>query len=91
MKPKEEEGEVVIRFYLKDDLLICEIEDNGIGREAARKLPGRKDHRSMATRINENRLELLRRSKGAEVDLKIIDKKDPTGTLVIISLPLEEY
>lgn len=89
LKPKEGHGHLAIRFVLQAELLICEIEDDGIGRKASKALPRRKDHRSMATQINKDRLALLRQSMSNEVDIQIIDKTNPTGTKVILKLPAE--
>lgn len=89
IKPKEGHGHLDIRFILQGDLLICEVEDDGIGRKASKALPKRKDHRSMATQINKDRLALLRQSMSNEVDIEIIDKTNPTGTKVILKLPAE--
>ena len=91
IKPKEDKGKVSIRFNLEGDSLICEVEDDGIGRARSRDMQKRQDHRSMATQINRDRLELLKKSLGGEVEIQIIDKKEPTGTLVRISLPAEQY
>ncbi len=89
IKPKEGMGHLNIRFILKGDLLICEVEDDGIGRKRAKELPKRQDHRSMATQINKDRLRLLKISKSDEIDIEIIDKENHTGTKVIIKLPAE--
>ncbi len=89
IKPKEGMGHLSIRFILKGDLLICEVEDDGIGRKRAKELPKRQDHRSMATQINKDRLRLLKISKSDEIDIEIIDKENHTGTKVIIKLPAE--
>ncbi len=89
IKPKEGMGHLSIRFILKGELLICEVEDDGIGRKRAKELPKRQDHRSMATQINKDRLRLLKISKSDEIDIEIIDKENHTGTKVIIKLPAE--
>ena len=93
LKPLEHSGKLDIRFILEDDLLIVEVEDNGIGRKRARELNKRKDHRSMATQINRDRLRLLRVSMSEKVDITIEDKlnNDGTaaGTKVVIKLPAE--
>lgn len=94
LKPKSEKGFLKISFTLEEDILVCEIEDDGIGRAAAKALGGQKPHRSMASRINEDRIELLRRSENAAFNLEIIDKTDEegkaSGTRVIIRLPAKE-
>ena len=93
LKPLEHSGKLDIRFILEDDLLIVEVEDNGIGRKRARELNKRKDHRSMATQINRDRLRLLRVSMSEKVDITIEDKLNSDGTAagtkVVIKLPAE--
>lgn len=94
IKPKEGRGRLDVRFILEDDMLVIEIEDDGIGRRKAKELKKRNDHRSMATQINKDRLRLLRMSMGGKVNIKIRDKEDregePAGTKVVIRLPAEE-
>ena len=94
LKPKEDTGHIWIRFYLENDLLVCEIEDNGIGREAAAKLNQRSGHRSRATQINQDRMQLLRKAMQRELELDIVDLYDDAhqarGTKVVMKLPIEE-
>ncbi len=87
IKPKKEKAHLTIRFILEEEMLICEVEDDGIGRAASRQLAKRKDHRSMATRINKDRLKLLAKAMNENVDIKIIDLPRAGGTKVIIRLP----
>lgn len=94
LKPKEGTGFIHISFKLDGELLCCTIEDDGIGREKAKDLPNKKAHRSMATQINKDRIDLLKRSMNDVIDLKIIDKYnqqgEACGTKVIIRLPAQE-
>ncbi|MGB0177081.1 MAG: histidine kinase, partial [Owenweeksia sp.] len=93
LKPLKDSGYLNIRFILNEDLLVVEVEDNGIGRKKAKELHKRKDHRSMATQINRDRLRLLRKSMSEKVDITITDKVHETGeaagTMVVIKLPAE--
>lgn len=90
LKPKSGTGNITIRFILDDDFLICEIEDDGIGRKAAKELGPRKDHRSMATQINKDRIRLLKEALNDDISIHIIDKfneqNEATGTKVVIRL-----
>ncbi len=94
LKPKEGPGMLNLSFVLDGEILCCTIEDDGIGREKARELPNKKAHRSMATKINRDRISLLKKSLDEVIDLKIIDKYnqqgEPSGTKVIIRLPAQE-
>jgi tetratricopeptide (TPR) repeat protein len=91
IKPKEGKGVVEIRMNRQDGMLFCEVEDDGIGRERAMKLQ-RKEHRSMATSITQERLEALNRKLKRKVSLDITDLKsgtgEPLGTRVWIGIPL---
>lgn len=95
LKPMQSGGQLDLRFILDDDedLLIIEIEDNGVGRKKAKELNRKKDHRSMATQINKDRLKLLKMNKNDKIDIEIIDKLDEIenslGTKVVIKLPAE--
>lgn len=90
---KKGEGRIIIRFSLADGLLLCSVEDNGIGREAARQLRnGSEVHGSKALSITQRRLELLGEEAGARAGYKIVDLKDDTGvalgTRVDLHLPI---
>lgn len=92
LKPKREKGHLLIRFDLLDEQLRITVEDNGIGREAARQRGKRQDHRSRATQINKDRIDLLRRSMGRQVHLHVEDlyeEGQPSGTRVVLELPTD--
>ncbi len=87
---KSENRKLNIHFSFKNQDLICEVDDNGIGRNAARLLNSHKSnkHKPKAMSLNQERLSLLNYAKKDELNLEIIDKEDsignPTGTKVII-------
>jgi sensor histidine kinase YesM len=83
--------------FINDDvqnLLICEIIDNGIGREASEKIKSQrlKQHKSFATSANQKRIDLLNRSQDKKVVLEVEDivneKREVQGTKVIITMTL---
>lgn len=94
LMPREEKGLVKIDIKLKKDYISCIIEDNGVGREAAKEknMKGEKIHNSLGTRITNSRLDLVNTLYGT--DLKTIytdlknDKGEPTGTRVEIHIPI---
>jgi len=73
--------------------LVCTLEDNGVGRAAAKGIQQQtgKAYRSRAMQITSERLNALSVIEGYDVDIKIIDlKKDDgtaAGTRVIITVP----
>lgn len=88
-------GTISIAFQENDDILICTIDDNGIGRSAAAKNGKAKEHQSLATKITEERLATLSQKVNKPAYFNIIDKlnpdtQKPEGTKVILNIPLAE-
>ncbi|MCW5899896.1 MAG: histidine kinase [Flavobacteriales bacterium] len=90
LQHKEGQGHLRIMFRNRGDDLVCTVEDDGIGREASRRInEGReKTHRSMGMRVSSDRLELLRTRERGTAHVEVSDLRDPTGTLVTIHIPL---
>lgn len=93
-----QEGEAKLSINVEEDngMLLCIIDDTGIGREKAQKLKSKTAIRkkSYGVKIAGNRLKLFNKLKESKVqiDLKIIDKFDDenesTGTTVLLKIPL---
>ncbi len=92
---KEKTGRLTIRFYLKGDILYCEIDDNGIGRAQSQKLKEDTNviYESQGMALTKQRLALVSKSSGSEYTITIIDKvnkeTESEGTTVIIKFPVE--
>jgi tetratricopeptide (TPR) repeat protein len=91
IKPKEEKGHIDIRLKRQNGILLCEIDDDGIGREKA--MANRHDrHHSMATSITRERLAALNHKLRKKVSLEIIDLKTEVGvslgTRIRIGIPV---
>jgi LytS/YehU family sensor histidine kinase len=75
-----------------NDSIVCEINDNGIGRAKSVEIKSRKssDHRSMGNKISKERLEMIRALKLgniSEVITDLVDDSDqPMGTKVVITI-----
>lgn len=93
--PKEGKGFIRIKFEQTKESLICEIQDNGIGIETAKKLKENSVniHKSMAMDISRKRLETLEKLEKKKVNLRIQEVKGPSGTVegtkVLLELPIE--
>jgi two-component system, LytTR family, sensor kinase len=93
-------GLIQIRFSQQDeDVILCTIEDNGIGRVKAREYQERDGynlrHKSRGTAITEKRLEILNASRKETLNVQTIDLYDPLtnqacGTKVIVTIPIVE-
>ncbi len=93
-----EQGHVAVHFAPHEedeDRLVITIQDNGIGREAAGKMPrvtNGTSHKSMGTAITEHRLELLNRggaSTAVVFEDLAVDAQGRRGTRVRIELPIQ--
>lgn len=87
---KDKQGVVEINFYKDNDSLICLIKDNGIGRSKASKLRQRKTHKSRGTDLLNEKIETLKTTGLADVNITIQDLyPDATeypGTLVTLQI-----
>lgn len=92
---KSEPGHLWIRFKKADEkTLICEIEDNGLGRAKAAEIEKDrpKNHRSTGLANIRNRLELLNAQLAEDIRLDFEDLHDPQGvacgTKVLVRMPI---
>jgi hypothetical protein len=92
--PLDHKGSVNIDIRLSNNTLVCIIEDNGIGREAAsenRKSRGT-DHNSLGTQITNSRLDLVNSLYGTSLKTIYTDLKNEQGlaegTRVELQIPV---
>lgn len=94
IKLKPTKGFIRLRFKKAKEMLIIEIEDDGIGREKAGELQPNKrsGHKSLSTSIIEDRIRVLNKTLKNKITLEILDLTDagdePSGTLVRIEMPV---
>lgn len=73
--------------------LLCEIEDNGIGREASYLINKKREnyHKSFSTSATKDRIDLLNKEKKNKIKYSIFDlhdeKEKSTGTKVVLTIP----
>lgn len=88
-------GLITINIKEKDEFIICEIDDNGIGRKASEENKQKKKYKSLATTITTDRLNALADELQKPAFFIIEDKidlktKQAQGTKVIIQIPYTE-
>lgn len=89
------EGVLAISFYKKDNHLICEVDDNGIGIEEAERIREQRTikHQSHGMNITRQRLELVSKVTSSDYKMIVVNKKDmdnkPAGTTIVIKFPLD--
>ncbi|MFO7613158.1 MAG: tetratricopeptide repeat protein [Bacteroidales bacterium] len=94
MHKENGKGQLHIRLSLKNEQVMCTIEDNGIGRARAIEIKQQKNghHQSMGTTITESRLKLVNELYGKKMKVHYTDLADingnPAGTRVEINIPI---
>ncbi len=81
-KNKEMPGKVLIRLSKQGDNILCEIEDNGIGRARAQELRAQKSSshkRSMGMQITKDRIEMINKLYNTNTSVQVIDLDDEDG------------
>ncbi|WCO02675.1 tetratricopeptide repeat-containing sensor histidine kinase [Psychroserpens ponticola] len=92
---KKEKGKITIDFSTKQNMIICTIQDNGIGIDNSVRL--KEDsvqiHKSMALKIIEKRLKMISKIANTQASLDCHQINDANGnslgTKVIISIPIQ--
>lgn len=93
LSKKDDDKKLKVQFRKEKNNLICEIDDNGIGRKASKKLKPflKSEKKSRGIEVTQKRLQI--QNEGDENNITIIDKMDenglPTGTKVIIKIQIE--
>ncbi|HZE84960.1 MAG TPA: histidine kinase [Puia sp.] len=93
---KEDNGRLEISFRLDQDMLICTITDNGVGREAAALLKSKSamKEKSMGLRITKERLSLINKAAKDDATFEFVDLFDAggnaAGTKVILRMSTKE-
>lgn len=90
MKGKTSKGHIWVRFIEEEKCLVCEVEDDGVGRQ----IKATSEHKSLATTLTDDRINYFNEaSESATYSLEIIDKTDAQGeskgTKVVLTIPLE--
>ncbi|MGV3610189.1 MAG: histidine kinase [Fluviicola sp.] len=80
---------LIIEGYQEGDVIILKIDDNGIGRQEAKRINTyRANHISHGWNMVLDKINLLKAKYQYSVIFEIIDKPDNTGTTVIFKIPL---
>ncbi len=92
IKSLGKDGRIIVRMLKKNQQLIIEVEDNGIGIKASKSTSVNKKHESMALQITNNRLNVIRKLSKKPCSLEIIDQQEinpgTPGTLIRITIPI---
>jgi sensor histidine kinase YesM len=92
---KQEKKKLEINLFLKDNIFICEITDNGVGRKKSTEIKQRQNklYESFSGQSLHKRLEILKKHFGGDFGVEMIDLYDneniAQGTKVILKAPFK--
>ncbi len=93
---KEGEKRLTIDMYIQNNLFICEITDNGIGRKKSQEMKERQNklYESFSGKSLDKRLEILKKHLGGDFGVEMVDLYDnnnqSSGTKVILRAPFKQ-
>ena len=90
LEKKNGDGKIIISIQKENNMLICSVEDNGIGRkmaEAYKERTSENERKSLGLKITNARIEIINKLKNTNAGIKIFDLQQ--GTKVEVKLPLE--
>jgi LytS/YehU family sensor histidine kinase len=86
---ENQQGKIVINISRVSNVIVCEIEDNGVGIHTTQRMNQKNAHISMGSNITERRIQAINSMQEDKVLLEIRDKKDldaaQQGTIVKIT------
>jgi tetratricopeptide (TPR) repeat protein len=90
---KNGERKLSIRITRQENNMVCQIEDNGVGRQKSAELKSlyRKEHRSKGMQLLSRRFNLISKEYGSAIEISIEDLKEndhAIGTIVSINVPM---
>ncbi|MBI5539168.1 MAG: tetratricopeptide repeat protein [Bacteroidia bacterium] len=89
----DKEGRINVKFENSNNILLCYIEDNGIGRKRAEEIKAlyKPEHKSLGTKITNSRIEIINQMFNRKIEINYVDLYDinnnPKGTKVEILFP----
>ena len=90
LQHKESEGKIVISVKKENDMIVCTVEDNGVGRQKAMEMKEKTaTHKgeSLGMKITNARIDIINKIKKAKASVNLVDLAE--GMRVEVKLPFE--
>ena len=92
LAPKEGGGQLTIRTLKRGNVIVIELEDDGIGRKASATRPVGRTHESKGMKMTEDKLNLFNLNRQQPLTLQLVDLEDDEGnalgTRVEVTVPI---
>lgn len=85
MHKKKGMGKINIQLDLRENILLCVIEDNGIGRkksEEIKQLQHNEIHKSIGMSITKERLDIFNQINNGNLSIRVVDLEDEGGSAI---------
>ena len=81
LQHKEGKGKITVELKRQEDMLLCSIEDNGVGRKKAQELQSanKTKHKSMGMFISRERLRIINSKSKSNLNVNVHDLEDANG------------
>ncbi|OFX52044.1 MAG: hypothetical protein A2046_16620 [Bacteroidetes bacterium GWA2_30_7] len=81
LRYKDETGHLILKLNYVNNHILCSVEDNGIGREKSEIInkENRKGHISMASKITDNRINMINSLHNFNISMKYFDLQNENG------------
>jgi len=81
LQHKEGKGKITVELKRQEDMLLCSIEDNGVGRKKAQELQSanKTKHKSMGMFISRERLRIINSKNKSNLNVNVRDLEDANG------------
>lgn len=92
---KDSKGKLKISFRQNHSMLLCTVEDNGVGRDGSEKIKSKSSmkKRSMGMRITKDRMSILNLVNNVNANIEIVDlfheNGEAAGTKINIEIPFK--
>jgi tetratricopeptide (TPR) repeat protein len=83
----QEKGHIIIEIKKENNMIICSVDDNGIGRQKSLETSSLKNKQSLGMKITKSRIDIINKLNNTDGKVAIIDKEK--GTRIEVSLPIQ--
>jgi tetratricopeptide (TPR) repeat protein len=84
---KQGEGKILVQILKENGMILCTVEDNGVGRKMSGQILSDRTKHSFGIKITKARIDILNQIKHANATVELFDLAE--GTRVEVKLPLQ--
>lgn len=90
-KGLDSDGHLKVEFKMENSLIKLTVSDNGMGIDQTKAANSESNHKSLATKITNERFALMKKNQKSKIGMKINPFKDKSGTRIDFLLPVSSF